>query len=79
MKLLLDAHALIWAMDSPGQLTKTVRDALSDRNNDLLLSACTIWEISIKVGLGKLKLTLPFRSWIETTISKSVLPNSNLI
>ena len=28
-----------------------------------MLSAATIWEVSIKVGLGKLSLSLPFRQW----------------
>ena len=32
---------------------------------ELLLSASTMWELSIKSGLTKLKLSLPFRQWME--------------
>jgi len=43
----------------------------------LLLGAGTIWEISIKVGLKKLSLSLPFRDWMAqalTDLSLSILP-----
>jgi PIN domain nuclease of toxin-antitoxin system len=33
---------------------------MTDPNNDLLLSAATIWEIAIKVGLKKLSLAMPY-------------------
>ena len=47
MRLLIDSHALIWYVDqdnllSPPHMRQT---------NDLLLSAGSIWEIGIKVGL----------------------------
>jgi PIN domain nuclease of toxin-antitoxin system len=34
-----------------------------------VLSAGTIWEIGIKVGLGKLSLSLPYRLWMDTAIA----------
>ena len=37
---------------------------MSNPENDLLLSRSSIWEISIKVGLKKLKLSMGFREWI---------------
>jgi len=51
----VDAHTLIWAVDDPSRLGSQAGTALQDPGNDLLLSAGTIWEIAIKVGLGKLK------------------------
>jgi len=42
-----------------------------------LLSAATIWEIAIKVGLKKLNLSLPYRQWMDKAINDlrlSVLP-----
>jgi len=77
MRLLLDAHTLIWAVDDPAKLGPDATTALQEPSNDLLLSAGTIWEISIKVGLGKLSLSLPFRQWMEQAIhdlGASVLP-----
>ena len=64
MRLLLDTHALIWAVDQPSQLGPAAVLALQDSSNDLLLSVGTIWEIAIKVGLKKLALSLPYRQWM---------------
>src|SRR5262249_38703499 len=43
--------------------------AITDPNNDLLLSAATVWEIAIKVSLGKLTLSLPYRPWMNRAIA----------
>ncbi len=47
MRLLLDTHTLIWAVDQPSQLGPAAVVALQDPSNDLLLSMGTIWEIAI--------------------------------
>ena len=38
-----------------------------------VISTATIWEIAIKVGKGRLPLSLPFRPWIEKAIADLVL------
>ena len=77
MTLSLDAHALIWAVDDPQRLGREAARALEDPANELLVSAGTIWEIAIKIGLGKLSLSLPFREWMHQAIEDrglTVLP-----
>ncbi len=77
MRLLLDAHALIWALDDPLRLGAQASIELGSPANDLLLSDGTIWELGIKVGLGKLSLSLPFREWMNQAIidlAVTVLP-----
>jgi PIN domain nuclease of toxin-antitoxin system len=77
MRLLLDTHTLIWAVDQPSQLGPAAVVALQDPSNDLLLSVGTIWEIAIKVGLKKLALSLPYRQWMGQAMADlgvSVLP-----
>lgn len=69
MKLLLDAHALIWAVDDPSKLGAQADREISDPENPILIGAGTIWEISIKVGLGKLKLSLTFSEWMERVVA----------
>jgi PIN domain nuclease of toxin-antitoxin system len=69
MKLLIDSHALIWYVDQTPLLSLTSNDAISDPNNELLLSAGSIWEIGIKIGLGKLVLTQPYRLWMNQAIN----------
>jgi PIN domain nuclease of toxin-antitoxin system len=77
VKLLLDSHTLIWAADDPAKLSALVRGLLQDPSHDRLLSAATLWEISIKFGLGRLPLSLPYRQWMDTAITDmglAVLP-----
>ena len=77
MKLLVDTHAVIWAADDPSKLGARAVTALQDPGNDLFLSAGTIWEIAIKVGLGKLSLSMSYREWMNqaiTDLGMTVLP-----
>lgn len=53
MKLLLDTHLLLWAANAPKQLPKAARALIEDLENELLFSAASIWEITIKCGLGR--------------------------
>lgn len=53
MKLLLDTHLLLWAAGEPGKMSKAARKLLADPANDLIFSAASVWEITIKRGLGR--------------------------
>jgi PIN domain nuclease of toxin-antitoxin system len=59
MKLLLDTHAFIWWDSDPGKLSAKALAALLDPANDVWLSVASVWEMVIKVQLGKLALRLP--------------------
>jgi PIN domain nuclease of toxin-antitoxin system len=59
MKLLLDTHAFIWWDSQASRLSARALAACSDLANDLLLSAASVWEMQIKVQLGKLQLRAP--------------------
>lgn len=54
MRLLLDTHALLWAVSDPDELTERARDVLRDGRNEVLGSAASVWEIAIKRSLGRL-------------------------
>jgi PIN domain nuclease of toxin-antitoxin system len=69
MRILLDTHALIWYVDQDHLLSARAHAAITNAANDLLLSAATIWEIAIKVGLNKLSLSMPYRQWMDKAIS----------
>jgi PIN domain nuclease of toxin-antitoxin system len=53
MKLLLDTHILLWASGQPEKLTASARNLLTKPENLLFFSAASIWEIVIKLGLGR--------------------------
>jgi PIN domain nuclease of toxin-antitoxin system len=56
MTLLLDTHAFLWSLIVDPRLSKTARDEIERTSNDVLVSAASFWEISIKYGQGKMPL-----------------------
>ena len=53
MKLLLDTHLLLWAAGQPDRLSRRAWLLLDNPQNELLFSAASLWEITIKAGLGR--------------------------
>lgn len=53
MKILLDTNLLIWGICEPHQLSTKAKTVISQAEL-IYVSSASIWEISIKVGLGKL-------------------------
>lgn len=77
MKLLLDTHIFIWWADQPEKLSPDTLSALEDEANELLLSVAGVWEMQIKIQLGKLKLSLPLKDLLKNqqeTNDLAVLP-----
>ena len=66
MKLLLDTHIFIWWADHPEKLSQAALSAQEVEANELLLSVASVWEIQIKIRLGKLKLSLPLKELVES-------------
>ena len=56
MRILLDTQCWLWMLSAPERLSNSSRRLMVDRANRLYLSAASAWEISIKYGLGKLRL-----------------------
>ena len=66
-RLLLDTHALLWALTSPDKMDDLARDAVSDPRNDIFVSAVSGWEIALKSNLGKLQVPVNVYEMIEAT------------
>ena len=69
MRVLLDTHTLLRAVEEPSRLGPDALSTVQDPLNDRLLSAATIWELAIKYGQGKITLSMPYRIWLETAIT----------
>ncbi len=67
MRYLLDTHALVWWIDAPERLTRSMRAAISKTGpqTPLLVSDISLLEIATLAGLGRLAFTLPLRDWLE--------------
>ena len=55
MNLLLDTHALIWALENNPTLSTPARNAIIEGKNLVFISSATVWEMSIKQSQGKLE------------------------
>ena len=53
MRILLDTHLLLWALAAPAKLPADATRLI--KNEDIYVSAASIWEISIKIALGKMR------------------------
>lgn len=53
MRLLLDTHVAIWALVSPELIPERIAGLIADADNEVFVSAASIWEIGIKFALGK--------------------------
>jgi PIN domain nuclease of toxin-antitoxin system len=60
MRLLLDTHALLWFIGNDPQLSALARQNIENSGHNKFVSAASLWEIAIKIGLGKLTLPRPF-------------------
>ena len=54
-RFLLDTHVLLWWLADDARLGPRCREGIADTRNQVLVSAATTWEISVKTALGKLE------------------------
>ena len=64
MRVIVDTHVFLWWVEGRRALPAKARAALADQENECLLSLVSVWELAIKVGLGKLKLALPVQRYV---------------
>ena len=68
MNLLLDSHTLLWLMQASPNLSAPASALIANPSNRLHLSMASIWEIGIKSGLGKMGLSVPYATFLNTAI-----------
>ena len=72
MKLLLDTHSFLWFIEDNPRLS-TKAKTLLESDTDLLISAASLWEIAIKMSIGKLSLTEPFELFIPNQLVSNAI------
>ena len=55
MKVLIDSHVYVWALLNDRRLSARARDVLQSEEHELFFSLASLWELSIKIRLGKLR------------------------
>ena len=71
MKVLLDTHAFLWLIGDLPKLSAKAKKIFTDSENEILLSVASIWEMGIKVSLGKLDITQPFNKFIPSQLHQN--------
>jgi len=74
VRLLLDTAVLIYAVESPEQLSRRASAALQNPENVLELSAISLAEIAIKASLGKLKIPAEMARHAVEDLQTRILP-----
>ncbi len=54
MRVLVDTHALLWAVTGDRRLSRRAHSVLASLDNEVLVSAASAWEVCTKFRLGKL-------------------------
>jgi PIN domain nuclease of toxin-antitoxin system len=67
LRLLLDTHALLWALAEPKRLSTTAREAITSADSVVLASSASAWEIAIKRALGKLEAPADLEAVLDQT------------
>ena len=73
MRLLLDTHALMWFLLDAQRLSSQARTLMVDLSNELWVSPASLWELAIKISLGKYALEKDFRTFFDEQLEDNRL------
>ena len=68
VRVLIDTHYVLWAAINSKRMEAWARKLIADLDNEILVSAASVYEISLKVRLGKLPEAVAFESDLITNI-----------
>ncbi len=71
MRVVLDTHAFLWFVGDEPRLSENARALIEDRATNPFLSIASVWEMAIKVGLGKLTPHVPFPMLISEQLNEN--------
>lgn len=72
MNYLLDTHTFLWFSSGSSELGPEARRKIASKENRIFLSIASLWEISIKTALGKLKIIGDYESVIDDVTSNNI-------
>lgn len=78
MQVLLDTNAWLWMASDSDRLGLEARRLIVDPETELILSAVSAWEISIKWALGKLTLPVPPEAFVAASLREGGLARRDI-
>ena len=70
MKYLIDTHVLLWIVTDNPKLSDTAKEIYLDSENEIFLSLACIWEMAIKISLGKLYIEKSLDNFVDEYIKE---------
>lgn len=70
MRLLLDTQCWLWWFAQPEKLNENVIEQIVDETNEVWLSVASVWEMGIKVSIGKLPLPKQIDDYVSTRMTQ---------
>lgn len=74
MNFLLDTNILLWVVQDKDRLSETCKELLNNKDNYLYSSIASEWEITIKINIGKLKLSISIQQFFDAVNELNILP-----
>ncbi len=77
MNLLLDSHSFVWMHEEPHKLSIKVANEILNATNQIFLSVASVWELQIKIKLGKFSFSDTFEKVLieeQQTNNLQILP-----
>jgi PIN domain nuclease of toxin-antitoxin system len=71
MRILIDTHVFIWWTSDSQKLSFTVYNLLTNPKTQVILSVVSIWEMQIKLSLGKLQLKTALPELVEDEVKQN--------
>jgi PIN domain nuclease of toxin-antitoxin system len=71
MNYLLDTHVFLWWITGASGLSAAAQQTLSQAAGRVLVSVVSLWEMAIKIKLGKLKMPEPFETYVLRQLQKN--------
>lgn len=69
---LLDTHALLWFLSGDERISTKSRKAISDPNNRCFISIASLWEMAIKMNIGKLDLLFDLKELVSNLSKNNI-------
>lgn len=71
MRLLIDTHSFLWFVHGDSRLSARARRLIAGAANDRYLSLASVWEMAIKLSVGKLSLGQPIETFIPQLLNQN--------
>ena len=65
MKILLDTNVLLWFISDNAKLSPEYKELIENPDNEIWVSIVSLWEITIKLNIGKLEIDENFETFFK--------------